>query len=48
MWHGARMKTLNRDNGYVDMRLVTFAGVVFGIASFITVVVMWFVRMLVL
>jgi len=30
------------------MRLLTFAGTVFGIASFLAIVIMWFVRMLVL
>jgi hypothetical protein len=40
------MKTLNRGNGRIDMRLVTFAGIVFGVVSWVSVVVMWFVRQL--
>jgi len=40
------MSTLNRDNGYVNMRLVTFAGLVFGAVSWVVIVVMWFMRML--
>jgi len=42
------MKTLRRDNGYVNTRFLVFAGVVWGICSFVVVVTMWFVRMLVL
>jgi len=42
------MRTTSRNGAYGDMRLLTFAGCVFGIASFLAVVIMWFVRMLVL
>lgn len=40
------MITRNRNDGQIGMRLVTFAGVVFSIVTFVVIVVMWFVRML--
>jgi hypothetical protein len=46
--HGATMSTLNRDNGYINMRLVTFAGIMFGVCGWVVVVSVWLVRMLLL
>ena len=48
MGQGATMKTPNRDSSRIDMRLVTFAGIMFGACSWVVVVSVWLVRMLLL
>jgi len=41
------MRNGNHD-GQIEMKVLTFVGIVFGISSFLFVVVMWFVRQLIL
>lgn len=39
------MRTLNRDNGYLTVRLATFIGLVFAAVGWVSVVAMWLLRM---